>query len=387
MARGTVTVRTLKDGSKRYHTSLWVELADGSRKQIWKTFDKRKDADGYLDGKSKENREDGFFAPVKMTFGQFADEWFEKYPTRAQLKPSTFASYHWIVEKYLLPFFAQMQLAQIKAVTIEKDFRAQLPEHLSGKSVRNILLVLQRMLRSAAQWEYIRMSPFQIKDRISLPAKSKEEKGRALNPDEIHKLLDACSDDGYTVVALAILSGMRKGEVFGLKWEDVDFYSNQIAVKRAIYWKHGKVWGDDHGYAFVSPKSKAGVRRIDVTPKLRKILLEHRLRSKKSDLDLVFCSSEGTPVNPANFSRDFWRPALKAAGIGNVRFHDLRHTFGSIKLALGMNLYYVMKQMGHSSIAVTCDIYGHSMKECNPEAAQKTDDFLFGGAAHVSEAI
>jgi integrase len=378
----------LKDGSKHYHTSLWVELADGTRKQIWKTFDKRKDADSYLDGKSKENREDGFFAPVKMTFEAFAREWLRKYPINAALKPSTLSAYNCVIEKHLIPFFGQMQLGQIKPVIIEKDFKCVLQATLSGKSQRNILLVLQRMFRSAAQWEYIRMSPFQVKDRINLPVAKKEKHGRALKPEEINKLLENCVEDGYTVMTLAILSGLRRGEIFGLQWSDIDFDKNQICVKRALYWKNGAFWKDEEkGYVFVTPKSETSVRKIDMSPKLRRVLLEHRLRSKKSDLDLVFCNSDGNPVDPDNFARDFWRPALKAAKIGEVRFHDLRHTFGSLKIQQGENIYYVMRQLGHSSIQMTIDTYTHLLKETNQAAAQKTDEMIFGSGTRMLTAV
>ncbi len=307
MSRGSVTVRTLKDGSKRYYTCLWVELPDGSKKQVWKTFDKRKDADTYLDNKSKENREEGYFEPVKTTFERFAREWMAKYPTLAGLKPSTMSAYNCVIEKHLIPFFGKMLLSQVKPATIEKDFKCVLPASLSAKSQRNIFLVLQRMFRSAAQWEYVRTSPFQVKDRISLPAAKREKHGRALKPEEINKLLENCVDDGYAVVALAILSGLRRGEIFGLQWSDIDFSKNQISVKRALFWKHGKLWKDEEkGYLFVTPKSKSSIRKIDMSPKLRRILLEHRLRSTKSGLDLVFCTPSGTPIDPDNFARDFW---------------------------------------------------------------------------------
>ncbi len=180
---------------------------------------------------------------------------------------------------------------------------------------------------------------------------------------------------------MAILSGLRRGEIFGLKWSDIDFEKNQISVNRALFWKLGKVWKDEEkGYLFVEPKSKTSIRKVDMGQKLRRVLLEHRLRSPKSDLDLVFCSPAGTPINPDNFARDFWRPAVKAAEIGEVRFHDLRHTFGSLKIQQGENIYYVMRQMGHSSIQMTIDTYTHLLKETNPEAAAKTDEMIFGTA-------
>jgi integrase len=371
----------MKDGKKRYHAAIWVELPDGSKKQLWKAFDLKKDADSFLDDKSKENREGEYFEPVKITFETFAREWMAKYPGLAGLKPSTVSAYNCVLEKHLIAFFGNMRLGQIKPATIEKDFKSVLPATLSGKSQRNILLVLQRMLRSAVQWEYIRTSPFQVKDRITLPAAKKEKHGRALKPEEITKLLEKCHDEGYTAIALAILSGLRRGEIFGLKWSDIDFEKNQISVNRALFWKLGKVWKDEEkGYLFVEPKSKTSIRKVDMGQKLRRVLLEHRLRSPKSDLDLVFCSPAGTPINPDNFARDFWRPAVKAADIGEVRFHDLRHTFGSLKIQQGENIYYVMRQMGHSSIQMTIDTYTHLLKETNPEAAAKTDEMIFGTA-------
>jgi integrase len=320
-----------------------------------------------------------------MTFEIFAREWMPKYPSLAGLKPSTVVGYNGAIEKRLIPFFGEMFLNQIKPATIEKDFKSSLK--LSGKTQRNIFVVLQRMLRSAVQWEYIRTSPF-VKEKVSLPVIKREQHGRGLTPDEITKLLKHCVDEGYAVVALAVLSGLRKGEIFGLKWSDVDFEKNQISVNRALFWKHGKAWTDEEkGYLFVTPKSKTSIRKVDMSPKLRRILLEHRMRSKKSELDLVFSNSEGNPVNPDNFARDFWRPALKAAGIGEVRFHDLRHTFGSLKIQQGENVYYVMRQLGHSSSQMTMDTYTHLLKETNQAAAQKTDELIFGNGKEMLTAV
>lgn len=112
-------------------------------------------------------------------------------------------------------------------------------------------------------------------------------------------------------------------------------------------------------YVFLTPKSEYSIREIDLSPKVKKVLLELYLKSGQKE-GLVFPSRKGTPLNANNFYKRKFKPALKAAGIeGNIRWHDLRHTFGSLKLEQGANIYYVQRQMGHSSIQVTVDIYGH----------------------------
>ena len=140
-------------------------------------------------------------------------------------------------------------------------------------------------------------------------------------------------------------------------------------------------------YTFVTPKSKQSIREIDLSPKLRKELLE--LYMKNGRQGLVFCTSTGTPLNPENvIKRDLARTLRRAEAIrqeaglppiGKFRWHDLRHTFGSLKIDQGENVYYVQRQMGHSSIQVTIDVYGHQLESRNPGAAAKTDAMIFGG--------
>lgn len=273
-------------------------------------------------------RDGDFVQPVKITFGEFAKEWLEKYPKLAEkpMKPSTLNGYNSVIEAHLLPFFRDIQLGHIRTATIEKDFKGQLPTTLSGKSVRNILLILRRMLESAVDWDYLPINPFRGRKSVKLPKPSREQKGRALTPEEIRNLLDACIDDAYPIVATAILAGMRRAEIFGLPWECVDFKNNQIYVKQAQYWKTGKYWEEsERGFVLIPPKSKASVRSIDMGPVLRKILLEHRLRCGNPESGLVFVNAEGNPMDPDNFVKRRFLPAVKAAGIGKLRFHDLSY--------------------------------------------------------------
>ena len=121
---------------------MWTEKGNGQRKQIWRTFEKRRKAEAFLDNYSKAVREGDYFEPKKIGFEEFAREWFDKYPRLAEdgpLKPSTLNSYHCIIERHLIPFFGDLLLGQIHGVIIEKDFKAGLSEGLTHKTIRNIL--------------------------------------------------------------------------------------------------------------------------------------------------------------------------------------------------------------------------------------------------------
>jgi integrase len=320
MARGTIITRTTKKGEKRYHAALWTEKADGTRKQVWRTFELKRDAEAYLDAQSQLARQGEFIEPSRLTFGQFAEEWLEKYPQLTQLKGSSLEAYHSIIKRHLLPAFGPMRLTAIKAATIERDFKAALAHDRTPKTQRNILLVLRRMLETAVQWDYLRINPFHLRGKVTLPKRDDSQKGRALNPDEIKRLLDACQEEAYPIVATAVLTGMRRGEVFGLKWTDVDFQKMQIHVQRAVWWKRSRMW-ETRGYEFATPKSRMSVRRIDMSSELKRILLEHKLRRPAKEMNLVFAKEEGTPVDPGPFIRDLFKPAVERAGLGSLRFH------------------------------------------------------------------
>ena len=145
-----------------------------------------------------------------------------------------------------------------------------------------------------------------------------------------------------------------------------------------MYWKFGKYIRPAEGeelFTFVTPKSQTSRRDIDLSPELKKELRQRYLCSKKKGL--VFCSADGRPLDPNGFVKKEFGNAVTAAELGKLRFHDLRHTFGSLKIEQGENIYYIQRQMGHSSIQVTIDIYGHLLESRKPEAAAKTDAMIF----------
>ena len=184
-----------------------------------------------------------------------------------------------------------------------------------------------------------------------------------------------CETTIYALFYSAVFTGMRRGELLGLKWEDIDSFNQKIHVKRSLYKS-----------VFQSPKSEYSKRAIDAGPRLLEVLKAHRAKQNETrlkvgsewvDNDLVFCQNDGSPLDADNlYHRDF-RAILKKSGLRAIRIHDLRHTFASILIAAGHNIKYVQLQMGHSSIKITLDLYAHLMPEVYEGAAKKSEDFVF----------
>ncbi len=153
---------------------------------------------------------------------------------------------------------------------------------------------------------------------------------------------------------------MRESEVLGLQWGDVDFNQGQIFVRRTL-----------QGGKFYNPKTKTSYRRIDIDPQLITELKKWKLRCPKGELDLVFPNSEGGPLDGLYMLKRIFYPALSRAKVAKVRFHDLRHTNASLRIEAGQNPKYIQEQLGHSSIQVTMDIYGHLLRSSDQDAAIK----------------
>lgn len=382
MARGTILTKVTKDGMKRYKTIIRI-----NGKQQWRTWDKKRDAENYLDELSPEVRDHTYREITKATFEEYVNHYKETHLIPEKFKPDTFNGYCSILSHHLLPAFKQYPMQAISPAEINRFSAKLLQKGLSPKTARNILTMLGEILSKAVAENYLKHSPMMS---IAKPRVSKEQKGRALKPDEIQSILQACDDSFRLKFVTAVATGLRRGEQFALDWDHIDFENNVIKVRRALYWKFGKYHEKKDGqetYVLVAPKSKKSIRDIDMSPELRKELLKLYIKSGKKGL--VFCTRKGTPLNPDNVVKRNFKATLEKAeaareeaglpAIGKVRWHDLRHTYGSLKIDQGEDLLYVSRQMGHSSIQVTADIYAHQIRERRPEAAAKTDAMIFGG--------
>ncbi|UCF82632.1 MAG: site-specific integrase, partial [Desulfobacteraceae bacterium] len=162
-------------------------------------------------------------------------------------------------------------------------------------------------------------------------------------------------------------SGARQGELLGLKWGDLDWEKSQIHIQRTF--NKGR---------FFNTKTKGSNRKIDLGPKVIIELKKWKLACPKSELNLIFPNGQGNPMNFSNMMNRHFFPALKAAELPKMRFHDIRHTYARLMIDQGENIKYIQSQLGHSSPTVTWNVYAHLMKPVNQEAANRLEDKIFG---------
>ncbi len=269
-------------------------------------------------------------------------------------------SYQSIISNHLIPNFGDFLLTDFTAGMLQRYVAKRL-EKVKPKTVVNELVPLKEMLKHAVRWGYLKVNPA---EHIERPRIEKEEI-EILTPEEIRLFLDNVTPKYKPFFLTAVLTGMRRGELLGLQWGDIDWSHSQIYVRRSL-WKG----------QFVKPKSNRSIRRIDMSPTLVRELKKHKLACPVSELDLVFCNSKGKPLEPDNLVKRQFLPALRRAKLRRMRFHDLRHTNVALRIEQGQNIKYIQNQLGHASIQTTLDRYGHLIKEVNAEQAKKLDTVL-----------
>jgi integrase len=306
----------------------------------------------------------GFLAePAGLTFEQYSQRRLKQH-AEVELKPSTVASYAQLLRLYVLPRFGALQVTAIERGQV-KTFLGEWSAkgELSRNTLRLMLCTLRVILNHAVEDGVIDHNPAQKLGRFTKTVKPKHQ-AQAMIRNEAEAFLTSATEfcpDYHPLFLMALRAGLRKGELLTVKWGDIQFGATEDDSNRYIFVQRNFVQGK-----FTTPKSKKS-RRVDLSRELRRTLLELRdkrmleammaARPSIAD-DLVFPSKAGTVVDPNNLVHYQFLPCLGHAGLRRFRFHVL-HTFGSLLIQDGASLAYVKEQMGHSSIQITVDTYGH----------------------------
>jgi len=322
-------------GFKDQH-GRWREKVAGPR---------RKDAEALLrrvleevaQGTFGEERED-------PTFAEFAVRFLEA--KKGEIKASTYADYEQVLRNHLVPFFGKTKLSAITPARVQGFLSWEGERGTSPATTGKVYRVLKVVLRHALVLELIGRDPTVA---IRPPRVERKEMDH-LTPEEVEALLDKAEGDIRDIIAVAVFTGLRQGEIFALRWQDIDFEAGLIRVVRSYRYPHG----------FTDLKSSASRRTVPMLPRLSSILAErHRVQGRPGPEELVFPSEAGTPLDRHNLLTREFEPALERAGLRKIRFHDLRHTYASLCIAAGMDPKALQQAMGHSSITVTMDTYAH----------------------------
>ena len=305
----------------------------------------------------------------KPTFNTYADGWLKDY-ARIECKTSTADGYEGVLEQYLRPRFGKKLLTEIRRDDIKALINDLISKDLSRNTIRNALCVIRGLFNYAIEEGLVESNPAARLGRFTRSAKTPQSKGIALTTVEVKDFLKAAEEicpAYHPLFLMAVRAGLRRGELVAVQWGDIQLGGDHDS-QRFIVVQHNYVRREH-----TTTKSKKS-RRVDLSRELRRVLVE--LRDKrlleaylkgKNDIsgELVFRSPEGTILDPDNLYHRVFLPVLAKAGIRKIRLHDLRHTFGSLLLQNGASIVYVKEQMGHSSIQVTVDTYGHLIPGAN----------------------
>jgi len=315
---------------------------------------------------------------MRADFADYLRQWLGFSETRVTAK--TFECYREIVEKQIIPTLGHIKLHKLHLTQIQETYSLWLRQGrrngkggLSAQTIVHHHRLLHKAMGQAVKWQLIARN---VMDAVEPPTVEKREM-RALDESEVAALLEAANGSRLSApVYVAAVTGMRRGELVGLKWADVDFDSGQLAVRRSVEQTRG-------GVRCKTPKSRKA-RTIQLSTHAFDVLKKHRTAQGRVKLamgpayeahDLVFPREDGSIWEPELFGKAF-AALVKRAGLGHLRLHDLRHSCASILLKAGVNAKVVSERLGHSTIAITLDLYSHILPGLQHEASSKIESSI-----------
>ncbi len=315
----------------------------------------------------------------KITVQQFLNRWLADWVKRRN-RPSTYRSYDGHVRLHLVPAFGNIKLARLTPQHVEALLSHLVDDGLSPATATRVRATLRAALQRAVKQGLVTRNSAALADAPPVQRKPV----RPISPEDARRLLAAIS--GHPLEALYVLAlgtGLRQGEILGLRWEDLDLKEGTLAVRNALQRVDGHL-------VLVPPKSDRSVRSLPLPSVVLSAIRGHRERQlfeangfgdDWNREGFVFITGTGRPLDGSNLTRQF-HSLLLANGLPRMRFHDLRHACASFLLAAGESLRVVMEQLGHSQIGLTMNTYAHVMPQALEAAAEKMDRMLSQPVVH-----
>jgi integrase len=359
---GEGSIRQLPDGRWRARATLGGKARDFYARTSIEAISKRDQA--------VQDYRNGLPVPdQRLTTQVFLENWLRDI--KGSVRPTTYRSYEQLLRIHVIPNIGKVPLAKLTKARIQNLLNAKNDE-MAASSVQKIRVVLKSAL-SAAVADRLVVSNVVLKTK---PPKPDDLDITPLTPSQTQLFLKAAKSNRlFSLFALAVATGMRQGELLGLRWSDVNLDAAKLTVRKSL--SRGEL---------VKPKTAASRRTLRLPPETVCALREQRRRQATEQLlagpvwdgnrlDLVFTTSIGTPMNGANLRRSLHRQ-LKAAGLPRVRFHDLRHGFATYLLSMGRPIHEVSRLLGHSSPEITLRYYGHLLPEMEQATVEAMSSLL-----------
>ena len=390
-ATGEGSVYKTADGRWRGAVDLGWE--NGKRKRKYVSGATQADALAAFK-KASRSIELGVVTDERLTVGKWLDRWLAE--VKSSIAVATHDNYSTLVKLHITPIIGRKLLTKLSPDDVSRLLRLKSTQRLprkkrmpdgkivevvpeggySPRTVQLIRTVLVEALKLAERWDYIPRNVAALTDGPRVP----DSEGRTLTPDEARTLIETAHGDRLEALYLTMLSlGLRRGEALGITWPDVDLETGLLSVRRGLKREGGRL-------VLGELKTAASRRTLNLPAPLVDVLKVHRARQAVermvaedawTESGLVFTTALGTPIDPSNFRHYFSALTVKA-GLGHWHPHELRHSAASIMLAQGVPLEVVSETLGHTSIRITKDVYGHLLGAQRKHAADAMGAALWG---------
>ena len=373
-SNGEGNIRKRKDG--RWEGRYTAGLDPITGKQVFKNVLGKTQAE--VKEKLKialaENQKVDFTKTGKYTVTQWMNEWYENV-AKIKVRASSHQTYRGYIDNHITPNIGKLPLEKLTTMDLQKFYRKLMtkgrverieatnqPKGLSAKTVRNINQVISSAMDFAVAQRIVSVNPCKA---VALP-KVEHKEMQTIPAEQLQAFLTEAKASGvYEMYYIELATGLRRGELLGLKWSDIDWKNGIIKVKRQIARVDGKV--------IEAPlKTKNSYRTVTISPQAVEVLKQQKAKTKD---EFVFPSPNGGAISPDSVNNMLKR-VLERAGIPKVRFHDLRHTFATVALQNGVDIKTVSGMLGHFSAGFTLDTYAHVTTAAQKEAAQTIGNVL-----------
>lgn len=308
--------------------------------------------------------EEGYNAENEnMPYEEFLYIWLEEY-AKPKLKPTVYDNNKIVIEKRIIPELGKVKMKDLTPLRIQRFYNSLLNEY-SSDYVRSIHSIVSKTLRQAFKWDMLQTN---IMDKVDPPRLVKKEM-QIWTMEQCQHFLQAIKDHQmYIVFSIAIWTGMRRGEVLGLRWKDIDLKNRTISISQTLSWR------TSGGLVFQDTKTQNSNRSVSIPEVLLNDLKKHQDNKIKNDRDLVCCLSDGSPIKPRYLLNQF-KKLIAKTNLPDIRFHDLRHSHATMLIHLKVHPKVAAERLGQTTSMFT-DRYAHVIESMQKEVAASIDSAL-----------
>jgi len=323
----------------------------------------------------QKNLDDGLqTVEGSVTLTQLVTRWHDDVLSH-QVDESAAANYLSLARNHILPTLGKKKLVDLTPVQVDQLLSKKLKDGLAPSTVRRIRAVLAQCLDQGMRWGFVTRNVVKLTRSPKVP----RVEGRTLTPEQARKFLETLHGHPHEALyALMLSTGLRRGEALGLMWKDFDEEKGVLHIRRQLR-------RDKSGLATVDTKTATSRRAVNLVEPMLDLIRDVRRQQREQKMSLgpawmssgfIFTTSVGTPVDPRNLLREF-KGICATAGLGDWRVHELRHSAASLMLAQGVKLQVVSNVLGHASIRMTADVYGHVLAPDRSAAAEAIGSVLW----------